>query len=130
MVKRKVYDDVPDWLPPTLPRSSSSANPPSGKNSAHVHGYHSYAGTSAAGPSSGDVIDLTTPPKPKAKRQRKAKDPDAPADQPEKRGAIFKKKCPKNILERVDRVISQRCVSMIAGMWADEADRREQVLHG
>ncbi|EMD38028.1 hypothetical protein CERSUDRAFT_134570 [Gelatoporia subvermispora B] len=33
-------------------------------------------------------------------------DPDALA--PEKRGAVFKKKCPKNILERLDRVISQR----------------------
>ncbi|KAI5124074.1 hypothetical protein M0805_003901 [Coniferiporia weirii] len=44
--------------------------------------------------------------KPKPKRARKAKDPDAPV--PEKRGAIFKKACPKSILERVDRVISQR----------------------
>lgn len=33
---------------------------------------------------------------------------DANAPKPEKRGAIFKKKCPQNILERVDRVISQR----------------------
>ena len=46
------------------------------------------------------------PQKPAPKRQKKVKDPNAPA--PEKRGAIFKKKCPQNILERVDRVISQR----------------------
>ncbi|KAH8099574.1 hypothetical protein BXZ70DRAFT_894818 [Cristinia sonorae] len=43
---------------------------------------------------------------PPAKRQKKKKDPDAP--EPEKRGAIFKKKCPQNILERVARVQEQR----------------------
>ncbi|KAG6867275.1 hypothetical protein C0993_005057 [Termitomyces sp. T159_Od127] len=42
----------------------------------------------------------------KAARSRKKADPDAP--QPEKRGAIFKKSCPQNILERVERVMSQR----------------------
>ena len=45
---------------------------------------------------------------PQPKRQRKAKDPDAPV--PEKRGAMFKKACPKNILDRVERVMAQRCV--------------------
>ncbi|THH17412.1 hypothetical protein EW146_g3413 [Bondarzewia mesenterica] len=60
---------------------------------------------SAAGPSlAGEIIDLTALPKPK--RQRKVKDPDAAPQ--EKRGAIFKKKCPKNILERVERVMTQR----------------------
>lgn len=59
-------------------------------------------------PSSSSRV-LDTPPvakPPPIKRQRKMKDADAPA--PEKRGAIFKKKCPKNILERLDRVASQR----------------------
>jgi hypothetical protein len=47
------------------------------------------------------------PAQPPAKRQRKKKaDPDAPV--PEKRGAMFKRACPKNILDRVDRVMSQR----------------------
>lgn len=67
----------------------------------------SYA-TSTAMPSSSSRV-LDTPPvakPPPIKRQRKMKDADAPA--PEKRGAIFKKKCPKNILERLDRVASQR----------------------
>ncbi|KAH7930785.1 hypothetical protein BV22DRAFT_999663 [Leucogyrophana mollusca] len=41
-----------------------------------------------------------------AKKQRKKKVTSEP--QPEKRGAMFKKKCPQNILERVDRVMSQR----------------------
>lgn len=67
----------------------------------------SYA-TSTAMPSSSSRV-LDTPPvakPPPIKRQRKMKDADAPA--PEKRGAIFKKKCPKTILERLDRVASQR----------------------
>ncbi|RDB22884.1 hypothetical protein Hypma_009779 [Hypsizygus marmoreus] len=42
----------------------------------------------------------------KPSRSRKKADPNAP--KPEKRGAIFKKSCPKNILERVERVMSQR----------------------
>lgn len=45
-------------------------------------------------------------PPPKKQRKKKVVDPNEPA--PEKRGAIFKKACPKNILERVDRVMSQR----------------------
>lgn len=61
-------------------------------------------GLPGAGPL--NPIHLDSPPKPK--RQRKAKDLDAPA--PEKRGAVFKKKCPQNILDRVERVMSQRCV--------------------
>ena len=40
------------------------------------------------------------------KSRKKKLDPDAPT--PEKRGAVFKKTCPKNILDRVDRVMSQR----------------------
>jgi hypothetical protein len=44
---------------------------------------------------------------PSAKKQRKKKkDPNEPPS--EKRGAMFKKKCPQNILDRVDRVMSQR----------------------
>ena len=41
-----------------------------------------------------------------SKDPKKKKDPDASA--PEKRGAIFKKKCPKNIQDRVSRVFAQR----------------------
>ncbi|KAF5378349.1 hypothetical protein D9615_008763 [Tricholomella constricta] len=43
---------------------------------------------------------------PKASRSRRETNPDEP--EPEKRGAIFKKSCPKNILDRVERVMSQR----------------------
>ena len=41
-----------------------------------------------------------------SKKTRKQKDLDTSA--PEKRGAIFKKQCPKTILDRVERVIQQR----------------------
>ncbi|KAI0636763.1 hypothetical protein C8Q77DRAFT_1094450 [Trametes polyzona] len=44
--------------------------------------------------------------KPVAKRQRKVKDLSAPV--PEKRGAMFKKSCPMNILERAERAKAQR----------------------
>lgn len=46
-------------------------------------------------------------PPPPAKKQRKKKT-DANEPPPEKRGAMFKKKCPQNILDRVDRVMSKR----------------------
>lgn len=72
-------------------------------------GYPYPSGTASYGTAAGSSTNplvIDSPPKPK--RQRKAKDPDAPA--PEKRGAIFKKKCPQNIIERVERVMQQRCV--------------------
>jgi hypothetical protein len=50
----------------------------------------------------------TAPAPPAKKKARRTTDPGAP--QEEKRGAVFKKGCPKNILDRVDRVIEQRCV--------------------
>lgn len=63
-----------------------------------------FAGTS--GPSQKHASQ-TSPSR--AKRLRKDKDPQsADATLPEKRGAMFKKSCPKNILDRVGRVKSQR----------------------
>lgn len=44
--------------------------------------------------------------KPKVKRARKEKDPSKPP--PEKRAARFKKACPQSILDRVERVLTQR----------------------
>lgn len=49
-----------------------------------------------------------TQPLSKKARTKKVLNPDAPAV--EKRGAREKKSCPKTILDRVDRVMSQRCV--------------------
>lgn len=47
-----------------------------------------------------------------AKRGRKnVTDGPDPTEKPEKRQAIFKKKCPQNILDRVERVMTQRRVS-------------------
>lgn len=47
---------------------------------------------------------------PKLKRTKKSKGKDSASDRPvpEKRAARFKSACPKNILERVERVVSQR----------------------
>ncbi|KAI0332129.1 hypothetical protein GY45DRAFT_1247526 [Cubamyces sp. BRFM 1775] len=75
---------------------------PAAASSSYVARYPPVAGSSS------NPILLDSPPakKPAAKRQRKAKDPDAPV--PEKRGAIFKKTCPQNIIERVRRVMEQR----------------------
>jgi hypothetical protein len=49
---------------------------------------------------------VQAPVPPPTKKQRKKKDSSGPP--PEKRSAMFKKKCPQNILDRVDRVMSQR----------------------
>lgn len=119
-----------------MPRGKRKATDDLDYAYAHGHkaGYDPYASSSAAATSSGSRLlaalegtqqqskakgkrkakniiqpscDGLTQEKPSVKRQKKSKNLDAPA--PEKRGAIFKKKCPQNILERVDRVISQRC---------------------
>ncbi|KAH9952030.1 hypothetical protein B0H21DRAFT_10402 [Amylocystis lapponica] len=75
-----------------------------GKRKAADDDYPNY---SSAKYQTGSSLSSRAPPAaPPAKKQRKQKDADAPV--PEKRAAIFKKKCPKNILERVERVISQR----------------------
>ena len=52
-------------------------------------------------------LSATQPP-PKKTRTKKVVNADLPAV--EKRGVREKKSCPKNILDRVDRVMSQRCV--------------------
>ena len=96
MGKRKAsaYDAEDDWLP-NLPGTSH---------------YSSY--DYAPPGSSSNPIPLDSPPAkaPAKKRQRKAKDPDAPV--PEKRLAIMKRKCPQNILERLERVQTQRRVAV------------------
>ncbi|KAI0074204.1 hypothetical protein K474DRAFT_1601907 [Panus rudis PR-1116 ss-1] len=62
---------------------------------------------------------------PPAKRSRK-KNPDAPAA--EKRGAITRKKCPKNIQERADRVFSQRMFMVNRSRNGDELREEFDVL--
>ncbi|KAG1855127.1 hypothetical protein C8R48DRAFT_720864 [Suillus tomentosus] len=63
---------------------------------------------------------------PPVKKQRKKKDPNEPA--PEKRGAMFKKKCPQNILDRVDRVMSQRFFMVDRKRTGDELREEFSVL--
>ncbi|KAI0664601.1 hypothetical protein C8Q70DRAFT_1987 [Cubamyces menziesii] len=90
--KRKAVEDP--YLDSGIPAASS--------------GYGYAAKYTPVAGSSNNPIVLDSPPakKPAAKRQRKTKDPNAPV--PEKRGAIFKKACPQNIIERVRRVMEQR----------------------
>ncbi|KAJ8594642.1 hypothetical protein M405DRAFT_470179 [Rhizopogon salebrosus TDB-379] len=64
---------------------------------------------------------------PSAKKQRKKrKDPNEPPS--EKRGAMFKKKCPQNILDRVDRVMSQRFFMVERKRSGDELREEFSVL--
>ncbi|KZT69892.1 hypothetical protein DAEQUDRAFT_726214 [Daedalea quercina L-15889] len=89
MVKRKASDTIDlteddSWVPPR-----PAARPYSNASS-------SLASTSRS-----------VPAPPPAKRQRKKNNVDVAASQ-EKRAARYRAKCPQNILDRLDRVISQR----------------------
>jgi len=91
MGKRKTYQD---HALPQQPAASGS--------STHANGHPA----TPVGSSLPDMVALDPPPSAKRQRKGKGKDIDAPAT--EKRGAMLKKKCPQNILERVERVMSQR----------------------
>ncbi|CCM05137.1 uncharacterized protein FIBRA_07345 [Fibroporia radiculosa] len=94
MPKRKALeDDYESWMLP---------HPAPARSRSYTSAASSYTPAQPVSASSRAVGHQ----QPQEKRQRNQKDPDTPAS--EKRGAIFKKKCPKNILERLDRVISQR----------------------
>ncbi|KAI0362357.1 hypothetical protein OH77DRAFT_1515614 [Trametes cingulata] len=92
------------------PRKRKATEDPYSDWASTAAGSSSYAYSATypavAGSSSNPIVLDSPPKKPAAKRQRKAKDPNAPV--PEKRGAIFKKACPQNIIERVHRVERQR----------------------
>ncbi|KAI0780721.1 hypothetical protein BD413DRAFT_499548 [Trametes elegans] len=111
--KRKATEDpYTDW----------AATAASSSSYAYTGGYPAHAG------SSGDPILLDSPPAkmPAAKRQRNTKDPNAPG--PEKRGAMFKKACPQNILERALRVKSQRFFMIDRRREGDELREEFSVL--
>ncbi|KAF7375337.1 hypothetical protein MSAN_00420800 [Mycena sanguinolenta] len=60
---------------------------------------------------SSSMIPIPSKPPPAKRVRRKAGDSAAPDDalpSPEKRLAMFKKKCPQNIMDRVERVMTQR----------------------
>lgn len=89
-------DPYAGWVPgPSIPTMLPPSNYPYPPN---------YGVTAAGSASSPIAVDS----QPKTKRARKTKDPNTPA--PEKRGAVFKKACPQNIMERAMRVVTQRCV--------------------
>ncbi|KIJ59187.1 hypothetical protein HYDPIDRAFT_118776 [Hydnomerulius pinastri MD-312] len=91
------------------PPATSNYAPQSASYSyaSYPYGGGTHAGSSMVSPSS--VPEALPPPAKKARKGKgKAADGAADEEKPEKRGAITKKKCPNNILDRVDRVMSQR----------------------
>lgn len=67
------------------------------------------AGMDVSGPSSQRQPPYKLARKSSSSPKKSRSDPqDSDGTAPEKRGKIFKKSCPKNILERVARVMSQR----------------------
>jgi hypothetical protein len=64
--------------------------------------------TTSAVPEAG-ASQIAAPP-PKKGRKKAAPAADASGSQPEKRGADFRPNCPQNILDRQERVMTQRCV--------------------
>ncbi|KIK87552.1 hypothetical protein PAXRUDRAFT_831831 [Paxillus rubicundulus Ve08.2h10] len=77
---------------------------------AHTYSYTSYPyHGSSMHPYPSSVPEALPPPAKKSRKgMRKSVDNTPVAEKPEKRGAMTKKKCPKNILDRVERVMSQR----------------------
>ncbi|EPS93838.1 hypothetical protein FOMPIDRAFT_1026400 [Fomitopsis schrenkii] len=118
MAKRKADpDDIIDlteddtsWIPPRPARPYSS------------HASTSYAPTSRPTPR-----PTPAPAPPPAKKQRKQKEVKAASSQ-EKRPARFRAKCPQNILERLDRVISQRFFMIDRTRNGDELKEEFSVL--
>ncbi|KAJ6611934.1 hypothetical protein B0H10DRAFT_1808509 [Mycena sp. CBHHK59/15] len=93
--KRKRDGGFEPWRPvgsPPLPFPPKAADPAPTASTSKVPSHH--------------VVDQGEE-SPPAKKQRQRKE-DPPASSPEKRGAIYKKKCPQNILDRVERVMTQR----------------------
>ncbi|EKM57496.1 uncharacterized protein PHACADRAFT_206397 [Phanerochaete carnosa HHB-10118-sp] len=111
MGKRKAtaYDEDEGWLP-TLSGSS----------------YPAYD-CGAPGSSSNPVL-LDSPPAkaPVNKRRRKAKDIDEPVQ--EKRLAMMKRRCPQNIMDRLERVQTQRFFMVDRNRNGDELREEFQVL--
>ncbi|KAJ6523832.1 hypothetical protein B0H19DRAFT_1200947 [Mycena capillaripes] len=69
---------------------------------------------------------LPTQPSPGKKTRKKAAE--QAALPPEKRGAMFKKKCPQNILDRVERVMTQRFFMVDRKRFEGELKEEFQVL--
>jgi hypothetical protein len=63
-----------------------------------------------AGPSSSQLPPTATAPKARKRKQKADPNAEPSGSQPEKRQAQFKPRCPQNILDRVQRVMTQRFV--------------------
>ncbi|KAI0274748.1 hypothetical protein BC834DRAFT_9703 [Gloeopeniophorella convolvens] len=101
MGKRKFAYDPDNVIDLTQPEPSATSS--SARRQVPTPGPSRTAGPSPRLP----PVPQALPPQPKPKKAR-IEGKGARAAGPEKRGAMFKKMCPKNILERVARVMSQR----------------------
>ena len=109
--KADAYDPYTNWVPTVPPPDALGSSKSYSASQAQQAGSSSLIRGSRTNPIELDITPPPSPaPLPPAKKQRKKKDPQAEA--PEKRGAMFKKQCPQNIRERVERVISQRYVPL------------------
>ncbi|KAA1468285.1 hypothetical protein DENSPDRAFT_833540 [Dentipellis sp. KUC8613] len=102
------YPTKPEPAPPRA-TTSSQPQPTPAAISKVTPTYQSVSKTAPPVPPQPRIPSASQPAptqEPPAKRQRKTKDPNAPV--PEKRLGRIRKSCPQNILERVDRVMSQR----------------------
>lgn len=114
---------LPDAMPPAKrtrkhpPRSSKAAatSEPPAKTPPAKKGRASRAKNVSAPPPATPPVPVMpeagpsqTAPLPKRGRKKAAAGADASGSGPEKRGAVFKPKCPQNILDRVQRVMTQR----------------------
>ncbi|CAL1705675.1 unnamed protein product [Somion occarium] len=102
-------DDYRGWVPTVPAPSTYSAY---GSYTGYYPGAQASTSSFRAGSYTNPIVIPDSPPPvpaakaPPAKRRRKQKDPDTRI--PEKRLAIFKKKCPMAIRERAERVATQR----------------------
>ncbi|KZT02390.1 uncharacterized protein LAESUDRAFT_762954 [Laetiporus sulphureus 93-53] len=104
MPKRKAVEDEHDALVPPRPaRSRPSHSSGYTYSSSHTAAYPTAnVASSSSHPIACGDLDIA-PPKKKARKKK-----DSDASPVEKRGAMFRKKCLKSILERFDRVMRQR----------------------
>lgn len=108
------YSTAEDSPPP--PKAASKAKKlraPRGKKATAAPALEPVLPPPVAIPQAGPSSSQLPPPVPvrKARKGKQKADPNAEAEgQPEKRQAQFKPRCPQNILDRVQRVMTQRYV--------------------
>ncbi|KIM36473.1 hypothetical protein M413DRAFT_31701 [Hebeloma cylindrosporum] len=128
------YTTTTEGSPPPAKAAAKAKKPraPRGKKaaaaaSAPEPALPSPVGTGQAGPSSSQLAPPAPPAK--ARKGKQKADPNAESEsQPEKRQAQFKPRCPQNILDRVQRVMTQRIFMIDRNRNGDELKEEFSVL--